>query len=150
MSISLTQDRPLSQNENNMRREDCQKTQGDACDLLSWASSFLVQDQGICCKNCAHGFWVDDCLCCAQMVELLQHVFLCAPQDHPIAKVEEPLSTDMKWHIKATETKHPMLWEEKVWGAVNSSKIPLQTAGTNLVQKKCHDGWTAGGTCVWL
>ena len=43
--------------------------------------------------------------------------------------------------------KHASLLEERVWGAADGLKVPLQTAGTHLVQNKCCNGWT-GGTCV--
>ena len=69
-------------------------------------------------------------------LKFLQHVLLCALQDHTLAKVEEPSTTNVKRHIKPTATKHPVLQEEKVWRAASGLKIPLQTADMHSVQNK--------------
>ena len=64
-----------------------------------------------------------------------------------MAKVEESSPEELQACIEAIGQRHPILQQEKVWGAMDGLKLPLQAPGIYLVQTQYFNGW-AGGTFV--
>ena len=76
-----------------------------------------------------------------------RRILLYVLQEEPSAKVIEPTRDELETYINAIGSKYPILAEEKVWGAADGLKIPLQSSSIYGVQNQYYNGWT-GGTYV--
>jgi hypothetical protein len=77
-----------------------------------------------------------------------RHVLLFVLQNNPLASIRPPSSQEeLQKYIDAIGTKYPILQEEKVWGAADGLKVPLQKSRDWTLQNRYYNGW-AGGTYV--
>jgi hypothetical protein len=76
-----------------------------------------------------------------------RRTLLYAIQDHPDAVVKPPTGAEVDSYVEAVGNKYPLLAEERVWGAMDGLKIPLQQSSHWLAQSQFYNGWQ-GSTYV--
>ena len=69
-----------------------------------------------------------------------RRALLCALQQHPDAKVRPPTGEDINGYAEAIAAKCPLLGEERVWAAMDGSKLPLQKSSNMLKQNPFYNG----------
>ena len=62
-------------------------------------------------------------------------------QHHPKAKINPPTGNDINCFIVAIGRKYPLLKEERVWGACDGLKLPLQQSENWAKQNENYNGW---------
>lgn len=60
---------------------------------------------------------------------------------HPLAKVTAPSKEELEKYVVAIGVKYPILWMERVWGAADGLKVPLQQSSNWAVQNQYYNGW---------
>ena len=63
---------------------------------------------------------------------------------HPQAMVTTPTGEEIESYVQAIGGKYPLLLGERVWGAADGLKLPLQKSSNYAVQNKYHNGWVKG------
>ena len=66
---------------------------------------------------------------------------LYALQSHPAAKVSSPTEDHIDQYVAASVSKYPLLGEERVWGAIDGLKLPLQQSSNWFEQNMYYNGW---------
>ena len=72
-----------------------------------------------------------------------RRILLFVLQNHPFAKIQPPSEHELENYIGAIAAKHPVLGEEKVWGAADGIKLHLQKSRDWSVQNRYYNGWKA-------
>jgi hypothetical protein len=70
-----------------------------------------------------------------------RRVLLYAIQQHPDAVVKPPTGAEIDRYIEAVAAQYPLLGAERVWGAMDGLKLPLQQSGNWLKQSQFYNGW---------
>ena len=66
---------------------------------------------------------------------------------HPHARINPPSEEDVNAFAQAVGWKCPLLLEERVYGACDGLKLPIQQSSDFLKQNPLYNGWQ-GSTCV--
>ena len=62
---------------------------------------------------------------------------------HPLAKISDPSSSEIREYYTAIGTKYSYLMDHRVWGACDGLKLLIQKPSNHLLQSRFYNGWTS-------
>mmetsp|Transcript_14810 Transcript_14810/g.33985 ORF Transcript_14810/g.33985 Transcript_14810/m.33985 type:complete len:300 (-) Transcript_14810:117-1016(-) len=128
--------------------EGLQKGRKRQVDATCWLGLVLYwyQIRGSVARSTAMAFGLNSTPI-YKWIKFGRRILLFVLQNHPFAKIRPPSEEDLKNYVSAIAAKHPILADEKVWGAADGLKLQLQRSRDWTVQNRYYNGWK-GNTFV--
>ena len=104
---------------------------------------FWYRTRGSCARSLALHFGLTSTPL-YRWIKFGRRLLLAGLQHVPAAKVYTPTPVEIEDYIAAIGAKYPIMGEERVWGAADGLKIPLQTSSNYAEQNHNYNGYASG------